>query len=440
MPKLKIAPFKWVPFSKKQLQILTWWLPNSPVSDRDAIICDGSVRAGKTVVMIFSYVLWAMTTFDGENFGIAGKTIGVLKRNVLNPLKQILKGRGISYHENRSENYITITFRGKTNTFYLFGGKDERSQDFIQGITLAGVFFDEVALMPRSFVDQATARCSVDGSKLWFNCNPGAPRHWFKSEWIDKRKAKRAIHLHFTMDDNPSLSERVKERYRRMYSGVFYKRYVLGLWVMAEGLIYDMFDEDIHVVQEIPKLRKFWVSIDYGTTNPTVFLLHGQSSDNKFFTVREYRWDSVANGRQKTDLEYSTDFRKWILGCCKQFPGFTTQNLQVFIDPSAASFALQLTQDSREHILGLRIVKANNDVLDGIRALSSLFAAQRLNIHESCEHLIQELSSYTWDPKKQLLGQDEPLKQNDHGPDALRYFVLSTRGIWLSWMSERETA
>lgn len=291
--KFKIAPFRWVPFSTKQRQILTWWMPGSPVADRDAIICDGSVRAGKTVVMVFSYVLWAMTNFDGQNFGMAGKTIGTLKRNVVQPLKQILRGRGIPYNHNRSENYIAITFRGHTNIFYLFGGKDEGSQELVQGITLAGFFFDEVALMPKSFVDQATARCSVEDAKLWFNCNPGAPKHWFKVEWLEQWKAKNAVHLHFTMDDNPSLSERVKARYRRMYQGVFYKRFILGLWVMAEGLIYDMFDDDEHVVRgpvagpqsKIPKLRKFWVSIDYGTTNPTVFLLIGLGEDNKLYEI-----------------------------------------------------------------------------------------------------------------------------------------------------------
>lgn len=228
MSKKKPALFKFKPFSTKQLQVLTWWREGSPVKDNDGIICDGSVRAGKTVVMSLSYIMWAMETFSEENLGLIGKTIGALRRNVLTPLKRMLKTRGYKVQDHRADNYLTITFQGKVNYFYVFGGKDESSQDLIQGITLAGCFFDEVALMPQSFVNQATARCSVEGSKLWFNCNPAGPYHWFKLEYLDKLTEKRMAHLHFTMDDNLSLSERVKERYKRMYSGIFYKRYILG--------------------------------------------------------------------------------------------------------------------------------------------------------------------------------------------------------------------
>ncbi|MGD2947782.1 PBSX family phage terminase large subunit, partial [Escherichia coli] len=167
--------------------------------------------------MSFSYIAWAMETFRGEQFGMSGKTIGALRRNVVGPLKRMLASRGYHVHDNRSENVLTVTRGLISNRFFLFGGRDESSQDLIAGITLAGMFFDEVALMPKSFVDQATARCSVDGAKLWFNCNPAGPYHWFKKEWLDQLQKKHALHLHFTMEDNLSLSERVRERYRRMY-------------------------------------------------------------------------------------------------------------------------------------------------------------------------------------------------------------------------------
>ena len=210
---VKKAVIKFSPFSKKQKKVLTWWLPKSPVRDKDGIIADGAIRSGKTISMSLSFVMWAMDGFNEENFAFCGKTINSLRRNVLKQLKRILISRGYHVKEHRSENYITITFGDVSNDFYLFGGKDEASQDLIQGITLAGVFFDEVALMPESFVNQAVGRCSVEGSKFWFNCNPDSPNHYFKINWIDKLSEKNLIRIHFTMDDNPSLSKKTIQRY-----------------------------------------------------------------------------------------------------------------------------------------------------------------------------------------------------------------------------------
>ena len=238
---VRSAGFKFQPFSHKQQQVLTWWMPSSGVSDYEGIIADGAIRSGKTVSMALSYVMWAMSSFHEEAFGMCGKTIGSFRRNVLRPLQRMLRTRGYKYTYHRGDNYIEIRRGAVINYFYIFGGKDEGSQDLVQGITLAGVLFDEVALMPESFVNQATARCSVEGAKFWFNCNPGSPEHWFKKEWIDKlgeESGKHLIYLHFTMDDNLSLSEETKARYRGMYSGVFYQRFILGEWCLAEGLVY----------------------------------------------------------------------------------------------------------------------------------------------------------------------------------------------------------
>lgn len=274
--KLKPAPFTFKPFSNKQIKVLTWWRKDSPMKGEDGIICDGSIRAGKTVSMALSYVMWAMENFDDMNFGMAGKTIGSLRGNVITPLKKMLKSRKYKVRDHRSDNMLSVTKNSVTNFFYIFGGKDEASQDLIQGITLAGIFFDEVALMPESFVNQATGRCSVEGSKYWFNCNPAGPYHWFKTNWIDRKKEKNLLHVHFTMDDNLSLSEAIKKRYYNMYSGVFYKRYILGLWVLAEGVVYDMFDKDKHTVKPLERAyTQYYVSCDYGTQNPTTFGLWG---------------------------------------------------------------------------------------------------------------------------------------------------------------------
>lgn len=422
MKKIRVAPFKFKPFSRKQKKVLTWWMDGSPHKDKDAIICDGSVRAGKTIAMSLSYVMWAMETFDGENLGMAGKTIGALRRNVINPLKRMLKGRGYAVKDHRADNYLTISRNGKSNFFYLFGGKDERSQDLIQGITLAGMFFDEVALMPESFVLQATARCSVEGAKLWFNCNPEGPYHWFKLEWLEKLKAKNALHLHFTMDDNLSLSERVKQRYYRMYSGVFFKRYVLGLWVLAEGIIYDMFDEDKHKVLTVERsYKEFYISCDYGTQNPTTFGLWG-ICDGKWYKVKEYHWDGRAKGKQKTDEEYYRDLVK--------FAG-ERKVKSVIVDPSAASFIATIKKHGR-----FRVLNAKNDMLDGIRNVATALSEGNIFYNDCCIETFREFASYTWDKKAAERGEDKPVKQNDHHMDSDRYFVNTIlfnkrkAGVW----------
>ena len=357
MKNKKKAKFKFQPFSKKQKKILTWWMTNSPVHDKDGIIADGAIRSGKTVSMSLSYVLWAMESFDGQNFGMCGKTIGSFRRNVLFWLKLMLVSRGYRVTDQRADNLIVVQKGDVMNYFYIFGGKDERSQDLIQGITLAGCFFDEVALMPQSFVNQATGRCSVDGSKYWFNCNPDGPFHWFKVEWIDKQVDKNILYLHFTMDDNLSLSERVKERYRKMYSGIFFKRYILGLWVVAEGVIYSMFDTTKHIKEIVAnKTGEYYISIDYGTQNATVFLLWLKTKEGSY-CIKEYYYSGRDKGIQKTDTEFADDLEEF----SKHF-----KIRRVIVDPSAASFIAELKKR------GFNIKKAKNDVLDGIRYTASL--------------------------------------------------------------------
>lgn len=408
MARVKRAIFKFKAFSKKQKKILTWWLPESGVSYMDGIIADGAIRSGKTVSMALSFIMWAMTSFNEENFAMCGKTIGSFRRNVLMVLKLMLRSRGYKCKDHRADNLLEVSRGSATNYFYIFGGKDERSQDLIQGITLAGVFFDEVALMPESFVNQATGRCSVDGSKYWFNCNPEGPYHWFKTGWIDKVEDKNLLYLHFTMDDNLSLSERIKKRYRSMYSGVFYKRYILGLWCVAEGIIYDMFDRAKHVVRDfVQGDNKYYVSCDYGTQNATVFLLWCKDNAGKWVCCREYYYSGRDEQSQKTDSQYADELAKWLKGINPE---------KIIIDPSAASFIAELKQR------GYRIRKARNDVLDGIRFVASLLNQGKLAIHESCVETIKEFASYVWDEKAAEHGEDKPVKQYDHCMDAVRYF------------------
>lgn len=404
--------FRFKPFSQKQRKVLNWWCDNSPVKDREGIIADGAIRSGKTLCMSLSFVLWAMTSFNGQNFAMCGKTVGAFRRNVLFWLKLMLRSRGYQFTEHRTDNLLVVSRGGTENYFYIFGGRDESSQDLIQGITLAGVFFDEVALMPESFVNQATGRCSVDGSKMWFNCNPDGPYHWFKVNWIDKRQAKGLLYLHFTMEDNLSLSEKIKARYRGMYSGVFYKRYILGLWCMAEGVIYDMFDVAKHVCHGLENLvgRNYYVSCDYGTQNATVFLLWCKDTGGRWVCCREYYYSGRDESCQKTDSEYADDLARWLDG---------TVPVKVVIDPSAASFIAELKKR------GYAVKKARNDVLDGIRFVGSLLNEEKIVIYEGCRNTIMEFSAYTWDSKAGERGEDKPVKQHDHCMDAVRYMAYT---------------
>ncbi|MGX5441522.1 PBSX family phage terminase large subunit [Bacillus thuringiensis] len=406
--RLKPAPFKFRPFSKKQLKVLTWWRKDSLVKDHDGIICDGSIRAGKTVSMALSYVMWGTATFNGENLGMAGKTIGSLRRNVITPLKKMLKSRKYKVKDHLSENMLTISKDGHTNHFYIFGGKDESSQELIQGITLAGMFFDEVALMPQSFVNQATGRCSIEGSKYWFNCNPAGPYHWFKLEWIDNKEDKNLLHIHFTMDDNLSLSEKVKQRYYRMYSGVFFQRFILGLWVLAEGIVYDMFNKEKHVVKTVEReYEKYYVSCDYGTQNPMTYGLWGLCK-GIWYKTKEYHYDGRKNSRQKTDDEYLDDL--------KEFIGDISIR-GIIVDPSAASFIALLKKNR------FKVLKAKNEVIDGIRNVARLLNEDKIKYNDCCKETFREYASYTWDEKATARGEDKPNKENDHQMDGDRYFV-----------------
>lgn len=424
--------FKFKPFSQKQRKVLNWWCETSPVHDKDGIIADGAIRSGKTLCMSLSFVMWAMTCFQGQNFGMCGKTIGSFRRNVLFWLKLMLRSRGYRVFDHRADNLVIVTRGDTENYFYIFGGKDESSQDLIQGITLAGVFFDEVALMPESFVNQATGRCSVTGSKYWFNCNPDGPYHWFKIKWINRSVGylgkervaelqgkgevlKQILYLQFTMDDNLSLSEQIKERYRSMYTGVFYKRYILGLWAMAEGIIYDMFSEEQHVkpikefLQRLINANRY-VSIDYGTQNATAFLLWNKGTDGKWYCIREYYYSGRDTGKQKTDAEYADDLVEWLEN---------TKVKAVIVDPSSASFIAELRKR------GFAVLKAKNSVEDGIRLVGTLLNREKIVFSSSCVNTIMEFASYIWDEKAAERGEDKPIKQHDHAMDAVRYFCYT---------------
>lgn len=389
------------------------WAHLTKFKNRKAIICDGSVRSGKTVSMILGFVHWAMRFFDGKNFGICGKTISSTERNIILPLlnmPDITDYYSLQYIRGENKRII-IRSGSHTNTFFIFGGKDESSYTLVQGITLSGVLFDEVALMPKSFVDQAVARTlSEPEARYWFNCNPESAEHWFYKEWICNTRQKKALHLHFTMQDNPVLSPEQIADAERLYTGVFYNRYIKGLWCVAEGLIYPMFDKAVHVTHH-PELQPggdYYISCDYGTLNPTSAGLWYLQPDGHAIRLREYYYDGRKTKTPRTDEEH--------YAALEQLAGDVAGKVRaVIVDPSAASFI----ECIRRHGL-FRVWQADNSVLNGIRDTSSLLQMQYLHICDNCTDIIREFSLYRWD---ESAAEDRPIKENDHAMDDMRYFV-----------------
>ncbi len=392
-------------FSKKQLYALCWWLEQSPFCNYDAVICDGAVRSGKTLCMSVSFVTWAFSKFNDNSFALCGKTIASLRRNVVTVILPILREIGFECNEKYSRNLIEISYAGKTNRFYLFGGKDEGSAALIQGMTLAGVLLDEVTLMPRSFVEQALARCSVEGSKLWFNCNPEHPMHWFHEEWIKKKDEKNCLYLHFTMKDNPSLTPAIIRRYEKLYSGAFYERFVLGRWVAAQGCVYPMFSQHKHVAAPPAEFEKYYISCDYGTVNPSSFGLWGRNG-GKWYRISEYYFNSRTEGRQKTDSEHYESLCE--LAGKRKIEA-------VIVDPSAASFIECIRRGGK-----YRVIPAKNDVVDGIRRVSDCLKEETLIFSPECVDSIREFGLYRWEENS---AKDSVRKENDHAMDDIRYFV-----------------
>ncbi|MCI9144783.1 MAG: PBSX family phage terminase large subunit [Eubacterium sp.] len=396
---------KFVPFSPKQLAVLNWWCKSSKMKNKNGIICDGAVRSGKTLCMSLSFICWAFYSFTDTSFALCGKTIASLRRNVVTPLLPVLTELGFICNYKISRNYLEITRQNVTNRFYLFGGRDESSASLIQGMTLGGIMLDEAALMPRSFVEQALARCSLENAKYFFNCNPEHPYHWFYMEWIKKCDEKNMLYLHFTMEDNPSLSKAVINRYKNLYSGAFYERFVEGKWVTADGLVYPMFSFNRHVKRCDDKFSEYYLSCDYGTVNPFSLGLWGRSSDG-WYRIDEYYHSSRDMGVQLTDEEYYTQLEKLADG---------KRITALIIDPSAASFIQTVRRHGK-----FTVIKAENDVLTGINRVCQALKNDEIFFYPNCGDTLREFSIYRWDSS---IKRDAPKKENDHAMDDIRYFV-----------------
>ena len=370
------------------------------------MLADGAIRSGKNVSMILSFLSWSLSAFRGKDFIIAGVTGGALRRNVLAPMFGILEAYGIPCEWKRAEAKLLIG----SNTYHLFGADKDNAQDKLQGMTAAGAYADEAALFPRSFVDQMIGRCSVTGSRIFMNCNPNGAYHYIKTDFIDHAGEIGLYRLHFTMDDNLTLSPEIRESYARQFQGVFYRQYILGEWVSAEGAVYPMWDDGANTyTEEDPEMygdmRRF-VAVDYGTVNPCVFL-DVRDDGKTFWVTREYYWDSAGRRRQKTDAEYADDLLAFLDG---------DRNVQVIVDPSAASFKAELRNR------GVRVLDARNEVREGIATTAVLIGNRQVRVERTrCPGLLKEVHDYVWDDKAALRGEEKPLKVRDHAMDALRY-------------------
>ena len=419
----KSKTFKFLPFSQQQNKLLNWWRDESPHHDKDMVIADGSIRSGKTIACICSFLQFTQTTYpEGETFILAGKTMGALKKNVVKPMIQILTAWGWSYNYNRSENYIEVG----NSTYYMYGANTEASQDALQGLTAAGAYADEAALFPQSFIDQMIGRCSVDGAKIFMNCNPEGPHHYVKVEFIDKAKEKNIYHLHFTMDDNLSLSQKVKDRFRRMFTGVFFKRFILGLWVASDGLVYQQFaDEPEQFIVDDQWLEEHpimygTIGVDFGGTKSAhSFKFTGFTQGYKeVVTVMEYyRKERINPDQLNADF---IDFVKRVQSKYKCYEAYMDSAEQTLISGmESAVIKAGVAIDIKNAIKG--------PINDRIAFYNSMMAQGRYKVNKSCKHLISAYEEAVYDDSKPT--KDERLDDGLMDIDSLDSQEYSTEFI-----------
>lgn len=420
--------FKFKPFSKQQQRLIHWWRPGLVSSENDFVIADGSIRSGKTIACIIGFLTWSQEMFEGESFILAGKTMGALKKNVVRPMLQILEAWGWSYTYIRSGTDARIEIG--SNVYYLYGANTEAAQDALQGLTAAGAYLDEAALFPRSFVDQAIGRCSVDGWKVWMNCNPEGPHAYIKEEFIDKATEKRVYRLHFVMDDNLTLSVDRKEAYRRAWSpgSVFYKRFILGLWVAADGLIYQQFADNVKQYLVDPKWLEeneiiyATIGVDFGGTKSAhSFTLTGFTRGYKQVAVLdEYYCKERINTKQLQD-----DFIDFVRRAQSKYKVY-----EAYCDSTEQTLIAGLEMACAQAHVGIDIKNAiKGSINDRIAFYNSLIAQNRWKIMSHCKHIIEAFENACYDDKKKNMDVrlDDGLMNVD-SLDSTEYSTESVQG------------
>jgi PBSX family phage terminase large subunit len=383
-------------------------------------LAHGSVRSGKSIAVTLAFFIAVSQAPASGLILIVGRSLQTIERNVLEPMQDPELFGALAQEVVHTRGATTAVIFGRT--VHLVGASDARAEGRLRGLTACLAMADELTLLPEGFVKQLLGRLSVPNARLYASTNPDGPSHWVRRDFLAREDELDMRSWHFTLKDNPSLTQAYIESLGTEYTGLWRKRFLEGLWVAAEGAVYDMWDEDHHVVDILPQIHR-WIAVgvDYGTTNAFAAVLLGLGTDRRLYVASEWRYDARHQKRQLTDVEYSERLRAWLddvprIGMVR--PQFVT------VDPSAASFVQQLKRDR------LTPTPANNSVLDGIRTVSSLLATNRLRVHSSCKELIAEISGYAWDDKAAEKGEDKPIKAADHSCDALRYAVFTTRPLW----------
>lgn len=403
-----------LPMSAKQLRSIA-------EADRRINLWHGAVRSGKTVASLLAW-LCAIAEEPPGLVLCLGSSLATIERNVIEPLQDPTVFGAVAAHVHHTRNTTTARILGRT--VHLIGAADASAEGRIRGLTCGLAYVDEATLIPEAVWTQLLGRLSVPGARLFATTNPDGPGHWLKKRYLDRRAELDFASWHFTLDDNPGLDPSYVSSLKREYTGLFYKRWILGEWRLAEGSVYDMWDPDRHVTEAIPAItRHLSLGVDYGTANPTSAILAGLGVDGRVYFLDEWRWDSRKQGRSLTDVEHSQRIRAWLAD--EDHPGGGPVEPEwIVVDPSAKSFIVQLFTD------GLSPMPANNAVLDGIRTVSSLLGSGRLKVHPRCTGWIDEIGGYVWDDKAAALGIDKPIKAEDHSMDAGRYGLHTTYGLW----------
>ena len=420
------ARFKFKPFSKQQQRLMHWWRPGLTSAENDFVIADGSIRSGKTIACIIGFLTWSQEMFSGQSFILAGKTMGALKKNVARPMQQILEAWGWSYTYIRSGTDARIEIG--SNTYYLYGANTEASQDALQGLTAAGAYADEAALFPQSFIDQMIGRCSVDGWKVWMNCNPEGPHAYIKEEFIDKAKEKKVYRLHFMMDDNLTLSAQRKEAYKRSWSpgSVFYKRFILGLWVAADGLIYQQFADNVkkYLIDENwlkeNEIIYATIGVDFGGTKSAhSFTLTGFTRGYKQVVVLdEYYYKKRINPKQLQD-----DFIDFVKRAKQKYKVY-----EAYCDSAEQTLIAGLEMACVQAHVGIEIKNAiKGSINDRIAFYNSLIAQNRWKVMKHCKHIISAFENACYDDKKKNM--DVRLDDGLMNVDSLDSTEYSTESI-----------
>lgn len=386
---------------------------------------DGAIRSGKTIISLIAFIHWLSNAPRGP-VAILGKTRTTIIRNVLDVIAMIAP-KAIGGYGMASER---VKIMGRW--VWIVGANDAQAESKIRGLTLAGAYVDEATLLPEAMFVQLLGRLSVTGARLFATTNPDSPSHWLKTNYIDRINELDGWGFwHFTMDDNPGLTPEYIAAKKREFTGLWYRRFIQGEWVSAEGAVYDMWDPTTHVVpwDSLPRMIDCYaIGIDYGTQNPTAALILAMGENGHLYLADEFRIDATNRGHGTwTDREQSEALLRWLKEK-QHFPHPENADLhprRLIVDPAAASFKVQLQQDN-----AWGLTDADNDVLYGIRLVANGLASGWLHVSDRCTGFIAEAPGYSWDPKAQLAGTDKPIKTADHSLDAARYALTTTERLW----------